>query len=89
MLFSKKTCHNAGESKRGWEFPKILKSKGNFWFLALGMPFDIKFENLVINDETLSKQKRAELLQNFDRDEHFIADLIIFSLERRFEKCKI
>ena len=52
------------------------------------MPFDIKFENLVINDETLSKQKRAELLQNFDRDEHFIADLIIFSLERRFEKCK-
>ncbi|MBQ7264967.1 MAG: hypothetical protein IJS61_02605, partial [Firmicutes bacterium] len=40
---------------------------------------------LVADDETLSQQKRSELLINYPCEEKFIADLIIFALERRFK----
>lgn len=43
---------------------------------------------LVSDDETLSQQKRSELLINYSCEERFIGDLIIFALERRFKNRK-
>ena len=41
---------------------------------------------LVADDESLSKEKRSELLQNYNCEERFLADIILFSLERHFER---
>ena len=40
---------------------------------------------LVSDDESLSQQKRTELLTNYQCEDRFIADLILFVLERRFK----
>ena len=45
-----------------------------------------ELHSMVSGDETLSIEKRTELLQNYNCEEHFLTDLIIFALERHFEK---
>ena len=42
--------------------------------------------NLVVCDETISDKKRLMLIRNYNQSDFFVADVLIFSLERKFEK---
>jgi hypothetical protein len=41
---------------------------------------------LIVNDETISEEKKTELLKNYDSKEEFVTDVLLFALERKFIK---
>jgi hypothetical protein len=41
---------------------------------------------LIVNDETISEEKKTELLKNYDNKKEFVTDVLLFALERKFIK---